>query len=975
MLLIFSLFHLTLSEEMIKPLTDKNEYRILELPNKLRAILIKDKDTTLSAVSLIVKVGSYETPKDLQGLPHLLEHALFLGSKKYPKKDTLSTFVGNNGGSVNAWTTSRDTNYYFEINNDRFEEAIDMFSDMMENPLLNPELIRSELSAVQSEFEKNKNEDTSREFRIFEINGNPRSKITLFSTGNNETLDKPHMPQKIKEFFDDQYSSNRMIIAVLSNRSLDEQEELVRKHFTSFKNKNLSDLDYNYPIMYPKDYLGKFIKVKGIAATTKLTVYVPLIGLKYEYKYGAVKYVTNCLSSGSDNSLLKDLMKEGQATAINTYEQSLSSESTLLLFMIDLTEKGESNYKDVLRKFFNAANNIKNSFTKDHFDLFKKGREIEFAYKDQSASVSKLLEIAENLPYYPLHLAIRRQYLSEFNREMINLVLTQIRPERSITFLRSKGFDKLSTIEPIYKTEYEVIRYSPQDLEYFSQMSKPGLPVSNPFIPKHLSIDLSKSKNHLLTSSSIKKIPTLQFSLPGKTKYPKVCERIHHYKDKQRFLTPKITVSIYFYSSPSLEMTPKLYLSKLFFENMISIVGQKLFNQADQAGFNYELKTSSQGLKFDVSGYSETLPVFLTQLGEVMSKILSSKRVSMSEFSNTKYSLANWLSEKLHNRLFIYSIDTLEIVLSDNYVTFESLKEELKNFTLEDFEKIRHSLFDNFCYEVLVSGDISGPESEKMIREFVKQISDASPKKLASPIIVPSQVVKIPPQSTKLLSLPSTEGESNDVVLLVFQQKRKDYDRQKMFFEIATKLLNDNFFEVLRTEMQLGYIVFARGKVYRGTPTFMFVVQGSKKNSHEMSIEARKWLAGKLKEIDSLPLSQFNSARKAVSDIYLQPEASLPAQHEQFFKQIDNHQLNFRSNEIAAKEVMTISFEQYAQWFKEMFGSMAASIEVHYSASQTIDKVRKNLSKRAKDESATLYTSIEELKRNTSRYDDFYIDF
>ena len=49
---------------------DTCEYRYIKLDNELECIMVYDKDTEKSAVSMDVGVGSTIQPKDTQGLSH-----------------------------------------------------------------------------------------------------------------------------------------------------------------------------------------------------------------------------------------------------------------------------------------------------------------------------------------------------------------------------------------------------------------------------------------------------------------------------------------------------------------------------------------------------------------------------------------------------------------------------------------------------------------------------------------------------------------------------------------------------------------------------------------------------------------------------------------------------------------------------------------------------------------------------------------
>lgn len=114
--------------QIIKSPNDSNEYRFIVLENQLECIIVKDSETKRSAACLDVHIGAALDPKDTQGLAHFLEHMLFMGTEKYPEENAYSKFISENGGNENAFTTLEDTNYHFDIANENFEKALDMFA-------------------------------------------------------------------------------------------------------------------------------------------------------------------------------------------------------------------------------------------------------------------------------------------------------------------------------------------------------------------------------------------------------------------------------------------------------------------------------------------------------------------------------------------------------------------------------------------------------------------------------------------------------------------------------------------------------------------------------------------------------------------------------------------------------------------------------------------------------------------------------
>ena len=220
-----------------KSKVDTCEYRYIKLENQLEWLLAFDKDTEKSAVAMDVGVGSALQPKDTPGLPHFLEHMLFMGSEKYPRVNEYADFVVNNGGFLNAYTGFWNTNYHFSIANEELEKGIDIFSNIFIHPLLDKSWVNKEINAVNSECEKNLQSDSWRFYQLFNNCSNPDSAYNHFAWGNLSTLSQEDIYDKLKEFYDKWYSANIMKLVVYSNIQLDTLEELIKDKFSLISNK------------------------------------------------------------------------------------------------------------------------------------------------------------------------------------------------------------------------------------------------------------------------------------------------------------------------------------------------------------------------------------------------------------------------------------------------------------------------------------------------------------------------------------------------------------------------------------------------------------------------------------------------------------------------------------------------------------------------------------------------------------------
>jgi insulysin len=76
-----------IADHLEKPDLDDRSYRVIELPNKLEALLVHDAETDKASASLSVNVGNFSDDEDMPGMAHAVEHALFMGTEKVRRKN------------------------------------------------------------------------------------------------------------------------------------------------------------------------------------------------------------------------------------------------------------------------------------------------------------------------------------------------------------------------------------------------------------------------------------------------------------------------------------------------------------------------------------------------------------------------------------------------------------------------------------------------------------------------------------------------------------------------------------------------------------------------------------------------------------------------------------------------------------------------------------------------------------------------
>lgn len=148
------------------------------------------------------------------------------------------------------------------------------FAQFFISPLLSPSSIDREIQAVNSEFEGDLAQDSWRISQVKRATSDPEHPYSKFTIGNNESLRTIptqlgiDLREVLLDFYEKQYSANRMSLVVLGNRkysilfsyfgittpiveSLDDLQTMVVKSFKDVRNKQL------IAQKYPADPFGE----------------------------------------------------------------------------------------------------------------------------------------------------------------------------------------------------------------------------------------------------------------------------------------------------------------------------------------------------------------------------------------------------------------------------------------------------------------------------------------------------------------------------------------------------------------------------------------------------------------------------------------------------------------------------------------------------------------------------------------------
>jgi len=125
-------------------------YKKNTLKNGLRVITSNMPHMESVSIGIWIGVGARYEDKSLSGMSHLIEHMLFKGTQKRTTS-TLKEAIEGVGGSFNGFTAEEVTCYLVKLPSNYVELGLDILSDMVLNPKLDPVELEKEKYVICEE--------------------------------------------------------------------------------------------------------------------------------------------------------------------------------------------------------------------------------------------------------------------------------------------------------------------------------------------------------------------------------------------------------------------------------------------------------------------------------------------------------------------------------------------------------------------------------------------------------------------------------------------------------------------------------------------------------------------------------------------------------------------------------------------------------------------------------------------------------
>jgi insulysin len=831
LVLVLWIIFLVATAEAVKG--DKRKTQTLSLENGLDVFLISDPDVHRSAAALSVGTGYLYDPKDKAGLAHYLEHMLFLGTKKYPEVGSYKKFLDSHSGGSNAYTSGHITNYFFQVSHNGFNEALDRFSDFFKSPLFDKTYAEREVKAVNNEHEKNKLNDGWRGNFVAGLMSEPGHPMGNFGTGNKNTLSGDNRPALL-DFYDRFYAASNMKLSLISSMPMEILVGVAQKYFSDIPDRPVTAPTISPDFRKPLKGQYRLLKMKTIKDVRSLEIDFPTIRLANHKGSKPASIVGSVLGYEGKGSLLSKLKEEGLVLGLSAGGGSSHPNINSFGINISLTEKGLKEYERILELVFSYIKMVRNHGVEEYtFKETQAMAQINFDWKNPNEGMGFVSGKASQMQEYKLGEVEKLPFLfTEYEPSAYKAVLETLIPENSMVVL-SYNSASVDNKAPYYDAEYSFQNIKG---EAFNKLSSPAkvsgisYPKKNDFIPYNLK--LKDEYPHLVRDDDLAKV---WFKYDHRFKQPKIAVTF-------RIETPKV------YGSPK-----NLELAKLY-EALMQEGLNELVYPIQMAGLSYGLSIQKKGVILNIGGYSERIG----DLVKLVTKNLKEVNVDKQKFANIKEAMMRGLkNQKLGQAYARGGYYNWLMLLNDQYTDEEKL-DALTSITLEDVKAFAKTLYD----KVYVTGMIHGNWSDKEAQESVEMLLSALGSKPLPENERFEQLVKVIPGGEQIQFSREVEDNNNSLAYAIQVGEKEPSLLAKA--SIIASIVESDFYTQMRTNQQLGYIVWSFNQRIEDRVFFRLVIQSSTHGPFEMSKRVNTWLVSTEKLFANLTDQEFKRHQQSL---------------------------------------------------------------------------------------------------------------
>ncbi|KAJ7112437.1 Metalloenzyme, LuxS/M16 peptidase-like protein [Mycena crocata] len=921
-------------------------------------MLVHDAKADKAAASLDVAVGHLHDPDDMPGLAHFCEHLLFMGTEEFPRENEYSEFLAKNNGGSNAYTSTSNTNYHFNVATPALAGALARFAGFFHSPLFAPSCTSRELNAVDSEHKKNHQQDMWRIFQLskhLSVEGHAWRKfgsghrqslsaaakrVKALNTQNGHLAPSPipsrlsspapsdtseteaddggvvgrETRRRLMEWWAQEYCASRMRLCVLGNESLDDLALLASKYFSPILNRGADPLPMLTSSPIGPNEKGTLVAVETIMTFHALEIMFPLEWQAPFWRHKPMSFISHFVGHEGPGSIHSYLKGKGWITALSCAPQTLARGLSTFKVTIYLTIDGFQNHRQVSLAVFKFLTLLRAS----QFEAFHQ-RELvtlsatKFRFKEKGRPDSYATWAAEHMTRpVPLELVLSAQALTwdwdgdnqpgGGGEAKVREYLDAFRVENARVTLMAKGEEHKQLTpnaewkeEPWYGTKYYVEKF---DTAFIEQAQGPN-DIKELYLP---------GPNEFIPTNV--EVDKRDVAEPLKRPHliRETASSILWHKKDDKFWVPKAHAIIDL-RSPFGNASPRAAILTRLYSDVVNDALTEFAYDASLGMLDYNFFPHTNGLYVAMNGFNDKMSVLVKHvLEKIKGVVVNADRLAVMK-EQAKRDLENFFLGQSYSLSDYYG----RYMLAQRQWTLEKLLEELPSVTAEELQQHIKLLLSEVHMRILVAGNLYKDEAIKIAEMAEEGLGPckSAPSELNDRALILTQGTN----HTWTSIIPNPNQANSALTYYVHHGSIVD-QRLRVTSSLLVQILQEPAFNVLRTKEQLGYIVSCSGWVLAGQSEkgLRIVVQSEKRPGYlEDRVEA--FLEGMKTTIEEMSAEDFEEHKESVKKRWTEAEKNLTEEASRFAIHVTSGQWDFLRSEKDAEFIKDVTKEDVLKMF------------------------------------------------------------
>jgi secreted Zn-dependent insulinase-like peptidase len=502
------------------------------------------------------------------------------------------------------------------------------------------------------------------------------------------------------------------------------------------------------------------------------------------------------------------------------------------------------------------------------------------------------MRLAGQLQHYPAEDILRAPWMLEsYAPDQYREILAQLTPDNLLLFVLQPEPDLgEARSTQWYNTQWQ---QEPLNADQLQQpvndalASQLALPQANPFIPENLAMlsgNTMTQPEQLLSAGDDGDIELW-------------------YASDTRFGTPKANIYLSLRTPLVLESARNSVLLRLLTDALNTNLNAWAYS-ARLAGLDYSIYPHLRGLTLRVGGYSDQTSTLLRQILQQV----ANPELTQQRFDIARQNLVDSLVNESRNRPSEQIADYIQTALLEGAWQNEDKLKAAQDVTLNDLQAFQQQLMTGLDPVMLVHGNLSAASALNMAQQA------------RALIMADSQYTNV--ERSRIRQIPAGETRVNidishpDAGYTLYLQGPNTSLAERAQYRLLTQIIRSPFFENIRTQRQLGYIVYATSFEMLETPALALVVQSPDTNPQAIDTAVDEFMESFASILGSIGSKELEQEKQAVISGILEQDRQLGDISGRFWHEIDRGNSNFDSREQLVKAIRNVSLAQLQSTFR-----------------------------------------------------------